>query len=445
LRFALSAVAAASGLALLGLAMFGQPNAYLRQAREQWDSLMDVSPPEVAPDQEGDPRTAAMADKVAQLQKQLAQLRDELVANRVQADQARQALAVAQAQRQAEETQRQAEESSRATADAQRPPSEASRPTPEPSVAPQQTAETPPPATPVSPPAAPAPLSATPAPVQQGQQASPAPEMQPAAPSQVPPSESRTAAHSRAPASESAIRSQAPAPEQPPAARSQPPEPPPASSVPVVTQPQAPAAVQPQASPPPLPQTPTSQTASRHDAAVPERRQLPAERRDAAATERREPAARTPPPPSRPRPETEDAQSVLARLRQAAPAAQPLADQAQPPAERPVRGPSPWLRRLFAARSALAAGQIEDARRLLQEVQLQLVFRPLGAADESVGASRATQDVARALDSLGGNDLTQSRAYIDRAIGDSNGRPSESAGRDWVSPRSGYAPAYPPY
>src|SRR5690349_19963668 len=52
LRFALSAVAAATGLALLGLAMFGQPYAYLRQAREQWDSLMDLAPPEVAPDQE---------------------------------------------------------------------------------------------------------------------------------------------------------------------------------------------------------------------------------------------------------------------------------------------------------------------------------------------------------------------------------------------------------
>src|SRR5690348_4004143 len=112
LRFALSAVAAASGLALLGLAMFGQPDAYLRQAREQWDSLIDVAPPEVAPDQDGDPRSAAMADKVAQLQQQLAQLRDELAANRAEADQARQALAVTRAQRQAEDAQWQTDQAS---------------------------------------------------------------------------------------------------------------------------------------------------------------------------------------------------------------------------------------------------------------------------------------------------------------------------------------------
>ena len=149
------------------------------------------------------------------------------------------------------------------------------------------------------------------------------------------------------------------------------------------------------------------------------------------------PVARTP------RSEAEDAQSVLARLRQTTPSAPPT--DLAPPAERPVRPPSPWLRRLIAARSALAAGEIEDTRRLLQEVQLQLVFRPVGSTEESAVTSRAAQDVARALDALGGNDMMQSRNYIDRAVNDSAGAPHDNAGHDWVPPRPGYAPAYPPY
>ncbi|PPQ27104.1 hypothetical protein CCS01_28655, partial [Rhodopila globiformis] len=237
------------------------------------------------------------------------------------------------------------------------------------------------------------------------------------------------------------------------AARSQAPEAPPAA-VPPAARPQAAASAEqpgasaplvaqvpppprPQPLPPNLAQPPTPQATGRHGAATPERRQ--------GSPERHELATRYLPVSPRPRPETEDAQSVLARLRQAAPAAPP-AELPPPPAERPVRAPSPWLRRLFAARSALAAGRIEGARRLLQQVQLQLVFRPVGAADEAVVASRAAQDVARALDALGGNDLVQSRNYIDRAIGDSNGgSPGASAAGDWVPPRSGYAPAYPPY
>jgi hypothetical protein len=156
--------------------------------------------------------------------------------------------------------------------------------------------------------------------------------------------------------------------------------------------------------------------------------------------------ARVLPPPTRlTRSEAEDAQSVLARLRQIAPGAPPVQDLSQQRADRPVRGPSSWLRRLLAARAALSARQIEDARRLLQEVQLQLVFRPVGSADESAAASRAAQDVARALETLSGNDLVRTRNYIDSAVGDSTGAPGEAPGREASSPRSGYAPAYPPY
>ncbi len=48
----------------------------------------------------------------------------------------------------------------------------------------------------------------------------------------------------------------------------------------------------------------------------------------------------------------------------------------RPPEPRPRAAPSPLLPRLGAAQQALANGQIEDARRLLQQAQLQLVFGP---------------------------------------------------------------------
>src|SRR5208337_697313 len=103
-RFALSAAAGASGLLLLGLAVFGQPDVYLRQAREQWDGLIDSLPPDQAPDQAPAQKSAAMAARMAQLQQQVFELRDELVAKRDDAERARQALAAAQVQRQAAET-----------------------------------------------------------------------------------------------------------------------------------------------------------------------------------------------------------------------------------------------------------------------------------------------------------------------------------------------------
>jgi len=186
------------------------------------------------------------------------------------------------------------------------------------------------------------------------------------------------------------------------------------------------------------------QTADRREPVTERRDTAVPEHREAAAAERRE-AARVPPPVTRsPRPESEDAQSVLARLRQIAPGAAPVQDLPQQ-AERPVRGPSPWLKRLIAARAALAAGQIEDGRRLLQEVQLQLVFRPVNAAEDSAAAGRAARDVAHALEALAGNDLVQSRNYIDRAVGDGTGGAGEAPGREAASPHAGYAPAYPPY
>ncbi len=83
-----------------------------------------------------------------------------------------------------------------------------------------------------------------------------------------------------------------------------------------------------------------------------------------------------PPPPLPIRQETDDTQSVLARLRQGTSGPVRTSDPQQSiePKARPV--PSPSIPRLTAARAALAAGRVEDARRMLQEAQLQLVFRP---------------------------------------------------------------------
>jgi uncharacterized protein YdcH (DUF465 family) len=315
-------VTAASGLLLLGVAIFGQPDVYLRLARERWDSLTDTAPPE----QDQAQQTPAMAASLAQLRQQVLQLRDEVAARRDEAEQARRALAAAQAQREAA-------------------------------------------------------------------------------------------------ADEQAWRD---------AAERQPAPPPPAS--PPVSAPAAPAVAQ--------PERPGAQPAV---VVGPERLPAPAaERREPPAPpERRAARPVLPPPPMVLHQEADNAQSVLARLRQAAPAAVSAPD-APPPPERINHGPSPSLRRLIAARAALASGQIEDTRRLLQEAQLQLVFRPLGSAeDEPVPAGRAASDVAHALEALSGNDLALSRGYIDRAVDDASGHATDAALRSQAPVTPGYAPAYP--
>jgi hypothetical protein len=158
----------------------------------------------------------------------------------------------------------------------------------------------------------------------------------------------------------------------------------------------------------------------------------------------------SPPPlpqPAPPRQEQDPAQSVLARLRQLAPASPPAQPPIPlPPADpRPRLAPSPSLPRLTAARAALASGRVEDARRLLQEVQLQLVFRPVnGAGDEAPSAAKGAADVAHALEALSGNDMALSRRYIDVAVDDLSGAGTTPPVQETQMRPSGYAPAYPP-
>jgi hypothetical protein len=93
----------------------------------------------------------------------------------------------------------------------------------------------------------------------------------------------------------------------------------------------------------------------------------------------------------------------------------------------------------------LANGQIEDARRLLQQVQLQLVFGPLDNQGGDPGlAAKGAADVAHALDALSGNDIRLSRRYVDVALGDLAGTPMEPPLQETMRRASGYAPAYPP-
>ena len=152
------------------------------------------------------------------------------------------------------------------------------------------------------------------------------------------------------------------------------------------------------------------------------------------------------------RPEIDDTKSVLARLRQQPPAATPARQQEAPPTAEPkIRTtPSPSLPRLTAARAALANGRVEDARRLLQAAQRQLVFRSVDTADDDVAstgpssASRGAANVARALEALSANDLPLSRRYIDVAANDLSGNPPDTSIQQTDRRTPGYAPAYPP-
>jgi hypothetical protein len=100
---------------------------------------------------------------------------------------------------------------------------------------------------------------------------------------------------------------------------------------------------------------------------------------------------------------------------------------------------------LSGARAALASGRTEDARRLLQEAQLQLVFRPVNApSDDTPSSGKGAADVAHALEALSGNDPALSRRYIDMAMADLSGSVTNVPVQETQMRNTGYAPAYPP-
>ena len=157
-----------------------------------------------------------------------------------------------------------------------------------------------------------------------------------------------------------------------------------------------------------------------------------------------------PPPPSNGRPTgaTQDnrdlgeAQTVLNRLRHQASASSRgpetatavSADAPPDPASIEAQQRLQRIRvRLEQANGALSAGQYEDAQRLLQQVQLQLVFQPPGADQYDAGrTSRAAGDVARALGALGNRDPSGALRAIHQAsesLGGSTPRMADADGR----------------
>ena len=297
MRFALSAMAAGSGAVLFAAALFGQPEVYLRHARQQWDAWIDFEPSSPVAEQDEGQKRAALAARVQALQDEVNQLKDQLAAKQAAAD-------LAQA-------------------------------------------------------APPAPNLALPNLALRMSQAAPASVAMPDA-----------------------------------------------GAAPSIT--------------------------------VPERRAVatPAERREAVGKTSAAPPAKAPPA----RPEPDDMRSVLARLRQAPPAA--VMD---PPGERAKPVASPAMSRMIASQAAFSSGRVEDARRLLQEAQLLLVFRPPGSSSEDASAvSRGSINVARALEALGNNDIVRCRVFLDRAVDDMAGMGSDVPDREALGRRTGYAPAYPP-
>jgi hypothetical protein len=95
------------------------------------------------------------------------------------------------------------------------------------------------------------------------------------------------------------------------------------------------------------------------------------------------------------------------------------------------------------ARAALLNGAVADAVRLLQQAQLQLVFRPVTPDSNEPGtAGQGAGDVARALAALGSGDPRRGLMFIERAMTGMSG-----AATGWQPPvpppPGGYAPAYP--
>ncbi len=391
-------MAAVSGLLLMGLAFYGQPAVYFHQAREEWDALLKTAPSEPPADLEND----AASDSTARLRQQVERLEDELAAKR------------------------EAAERSAPTAVAQAEPPAVGQPAPPVAPAVQPALPTQSIAPVAGSGAPPTPAQPMPPPVQT---AARQPGIAPRPPSEPAPSEPAP--------SEPATSTPAPAGEKPPsralvAAATLPP----AVTVPARHEAAAPEAARRRsralriAEPPP----PASET----DAELPEPPKAVPQK---LASVTPSPA----PPPLPPRQDADDARSVLARLRQSAPAPAEQAD-ASPPAEahpRPARSPS--LPKLTAARAALGSGRVDAARRLLQEAQLQLVFRPVGGPDDDLpSAGRGAADVAHALEALSANDVPLSRRYIEGAIDDLSGNGVPPPVQESQFRATGYAPAYPP-
>ena len=145
--------------------------------------------------------------------------------------------------------------------------------------------------------------------------------------------------------------------------------------------------------------------------------------------------------------DTDATRSVIERLRnqpEPPPAPEPAVATA---AERPAQPAFAEARRvaprdrLAKARGAIAAGRIAEAQQLLEEAQLQLVFRPLTpAGGDPSTASRSAGQVAGALTMLGSGYPGRAVQFIDQALGESGGAPVAAPtpynAQDWSGART---------
>jgi hypothetical protein len=107
------------------------------------------------------------------------------------------------------------------------------------------------------------------------------------------------------------------------------------------------------------------------------------------------------------------AEAVLNRLRHSPPSDTTTVDatDAQP---QPSASPGG---RLSDARRALRTGRIDEARSLLEQAQVQLVFRPVNTSgDMDPRGSVAAGDVAEALSMLNSGDIPDAERYVDLAM-----------------------------
>ena len=90
------------------------------------------------------------------------------------------------------------------------------------------------------------------------------------------------------------------------------------------------------------------------------------------------------------------------------------------------------------ARTALAAGRTDEAQRLLEQAQVQLVLRPVSPSqDAPISGSVAAGQVAEALSMLGAGDLLHAIRYINLAVAQADPAPVLATGAPPVGvPRS---------
>ncbi|MGD0107231.1 MAG: hypothetical protein ABSC06_24815 [Rhodopila sp.] len=475
MRFAVSAVAALSGVFLLGLAFYGQPALYLEQARDQWNALIDAPATEQPPAR--DPDTAP--ERVAQLQQQVAQLEAALAAKQapappLPAPEAVQAPASLGAQPAPLQltvppqpdalalgslrperagpgvVAQAAEPGAAATAMAERRDAASSEPVP------PKVAEQPKPAPAAAVPPMPEPARSDVAalealksgPAKSEPPKSEATKFEP--PKSEPPkseaakSEPGTSEPVKSdPAKSEAAKSE---PLKSEAAKAEPPKSDLAKSEAVKSEPPKAdtAKAEPSKSEAPKSGPPKAGIAKAGPAP---NSGLPVPVAPKLASEMLIPAPPPLPVPPPPRQDIDDAQSVMARLRRLAPGSAPVQQaDASPPVEPRLRpSASPSLPGLASARAALVSGRIEEARRLLQQAQLQLVFRPVSEdGDDSPSANKGSADVAHALEALSANDIPLSHRYIDIAVADLAGTGINPPLQETQIRTTGYAPAYPP-